>query len=482
MFQRCLSLLIVLCSVSSAVAQDAAPKADPAKDLVTYKDHVLPILRKHCVNCHNPDKATSDLNVMSYQTLIAGGASGEAISPGKPDQSLLYRVIAHLDEPNMPPKQPKIPDTELATVKRWIELGAPDTMAGAAKNSTRKLDIDVAAVSIGKPEGPPPMPAELPVVTLPKTLRAHPVTALAASPWAPLVAVAGHERILLYNSDTLKPVGVLPFPERIPYVLKFSRNGKLLLAAGGRGASSGKAIVFDVVTGKRKAEIGDEVDIVLAADISPDHKLVALGGPSKLVKIFDTESGELRHRIKKHTDWVTGIEFSPNGELLASGDRNGGAYVWEATTGGIVFTLGDHRESITGLSWRPDSQMLATSSEDGRVILWYAEDGFATRSINAHADGGNGRGNSPRNRLPGVLNVQYSSTGSFATVGRDLSARIWRPDGNQIAKLDGFSDLPCRVVFSHDGERLIAGDFSGAVRVWSVKDRQPIGELTPNAE
>lgn len=483
-----LTLILLLC-VSPAVAQPevAKPKdGDKDKEVVTYKDHVLPILRKHCVNCHNADKATSDLNVMSYQTLVAGGASGEAVSPGKPDQSLLYQVIAHLEEPYMPPKQPKIPDAEIAVVRRWIELGAADTMAGAAKNFSRKVDLDLSAVSIGKPEGPPPMPENLPAVSLPSTLRAHPVTAIASSPWSPLVAVAGHERILLYNTDTLKPAGVLPFPERIPYVLRFSRNGKLLLAAGGRGASTGRVVVFDVVTGKRVTEVGDETDVILAADISPDHKLIALGGPSKLVKIFDTETGEMRHKIKKHTDWVTAIEFSPNGELLASGDRNGGAFIWEASTGGIVFTLGDHKESITGMSWRADSQMLATSSEDGRVILWYAEDGFATRSINAHADGGgggNGRGNnSPRNKLPGVLAVQYSMGGQFATVGRDNSARVWRPEGNQLAKFDGFTDLPSRVVFTHDGEKLIAGDYSGTVRVWNIKDQKLLGELTPNSE
>ena len=49
---------------------------------------------------------------------------------------------------------------------------------------------------------------------LAKTERAHPVTAMAASPWAPLLAVSGHERVLLYNSDTLKLLGTLPFPER----------------------------------------------------------------------------------------------------------------------------------------------------------------------------------------------------------------------------------------------------------------------------
>lgn len=469
--------LFVACLVAPAAAQDAKPVLEKSKDVVTYKDDVLPILRKHCVNCHNPDKATSDLNVMSYQTLLAGGASGEAVSAGKPDQSLLYRVVAHLDEPTMPPKQPKIPDAELVTLKRWIELGAPDTMVGAAKNASRKVELDLAAVTVGKPEGPPPMPKALPGVNLPKTLRAHPVTALAASPWAPLVAVAGHERILLYHSESLERIGELPFPERIPYVLKFSRNGKILLAAGGRGASSGKVVLFDVETGNRLAEIGDEVDVVLAADLSPDHKLVALGGPGKLVKIYDTATGELRHRMKKHTDWVTALEFSPNGELLATGDRNGGAFIWEAASGGIVFTLGDHRDAITDMSWRADSQMLATSSEDGRVILWYAEDGFPTRSINAHAATANPRTTSPRNRLPGVLAVKYANGGLFCTVGRDNSARLWRTDGNQLAKLEGFSDLPSRIVFSHDGERVIAGDYAGRVLVWNVKDQKLVGEL-----
>ena len=40
---------------------------------------------------------------------MAGGASGEAVKPGSPDQSLLYRVTAHQVEPNMPPKGRRSP-------------------------------------------------------------------------------------------------------------------------------------------------------------------------------------------------------------------------------------------------------------------------------------------------------------------------------------------------------------------------------------
>ncbi len=478
MILRLSTIAIVVSFALPAMAQEK-PAGEKPKEVVTFKDHIAPILRKHCGNCHNPDKATSDLDVMTYATLMTGGSSGEAVMAGSPDQSLLYKAVAHIEEPFMPPKSPKIPEAELALIKKWIELGAPETSASAAKNATRKVDLDLASVSVGKPDGPPPMPENWPEVSLPRTSRAHPVTALAASPWAPLVAVAGHERILLYNTDDLKLVGVLPFPERLPLVLKFSRNGKVLLAAGGRGANSGKAVLFDVTTGKRLTELGDETDSVLAADISPDQKWVALGGPSKLVKIFSTETGELKHKIKKHTDWITAIEFSPNGEMLASGDRNGGVYLWEPETGGILFTLGDHKDTIADMSWRADSQMLATASEDGRVILWYAEDGFPTRVLNATAGGTAVRTPTTRGKLAGVLAVNYAKNGVLATLGRDNTLRIWK-DANQTAKLEGFADTPWRVVFSHDGERVIAGDFTGELLVWNVKDNSLAGKLTSN--
>ena len=53
---------------------------------------------------------------------------------------------------------------------------------------------------------------------------------------------------------------------------------------GGRGGQSGLAVAFNVKTGQRVFEVGKEYDAVLAADISPDHGQVALGGPSKVVR------------------------------------------------------------------------------------------------------------------------------------------------------------------------------------------------------
>src|SRR5262245_19855707 len=107
--------------------------------------------------------------------------------------------------------------------------------------------------------------------------------------------------------------------------------------------------------------------------------------------------------------------------------------------------------------------MLASSSEDGRVILWLAEDGFPTRSINAQVEP-----KAPNARkLPGVLAVHYARNGQLLTCGRDNSARLWAANGTQVARLDGFTDVPSKAVFAHDGERIFVGDFTGKVRAWT---------------
>jgi hypothetical protein len=309
------------------------------------------------------------------------------------------------------------------------------------------------------------MPEDLLLEPPIRTSKAEAVTALAASPWAPVAAVAGQHQVLLYNTDTLELAGILPFPERRPTVLRFSRNGALLLAGGGQGAKIGRVVLYDVKSGDRVTEIGEEFDQVLAADLSPDQGLVALGGPGKLVKIYGTKDGILEHSIKKHTDWVTALEFSPDGVLLASGDRSGGLHVWEAKTGRIFYTLTGHKGAITDLSWRADANLLASSSEDGQVMLWEMGNGTRAKGWAAHA---------------AAASVKYATDGRLVTCGRDMLVRTWDGNGAKLKDFEAFTDLALRAVFTHDGGRVIAGDWTGEIRVWNAADAKRIGQLSTN--
>ncbi|MGD9856586.1 MAG: WD40 repeat domain-containing protein, partial [Planctomycetaceae bacterium] len=330
----------------------------------------------------------------------------------------------------------------------------------------KKSTITRIEVSTDRPAGPPPMPAQYLGEPLTITSSANAVTALAVSPWAPLAAVSGFQQIALYDMRDLRLLGVLPYPEGQPHILKFSRNGALLLAGGGRGGASGKVIVFDVVTGERRIEVGDEYDLVLGADLSPDQTLIALGGPKKMLRVYSTATGELLHEMKKHTDWITAVEFSPDGVLLASGDRANGLVVWEAFTGREYLVLAGHSGAINDVSWRPDSNVLASASADTTVKLWEMNDGGQIKSWGAHGGG--------------VSAVDYVRDGRIVTTGVDRVAKLWNGEGGGIRDFGGMPDTGLEVAFDAETERILAGDWSGTVTVWNAADGAALGVLSSN--
>jgi WD40 repeat protein len=213
-------------------------------------------------------------------------------------------------------------------------------------------------------------------------------------------------------------------------------------------------------------QVGDELDAVLAADINENHTLIALGGPEKLVRVFTTADGELAYDIRKHTDWILAVEFSPDGVLLATGDRSAGLAVWEADTGREFFLLNDHKGAINDVSWRADSNMLASASEDGTIKLWDMNSGRAVKSINAHPGG--------------VAAIDFTKDGRLVSCGRDGLVRLWDVAGKKLLDLPPMKDMPLEVAATHDGGRVIAGDFSGQTAVWSTSDGKSVAEMPAN--
>ena len=460
------SLTVSLCVHLACSLYAADPPKGGAKKL-TYQDNILPILREKCLACHDSEKIKGGLDVSSYTKLMEGGGSGAVVKPGDAENSRLFGVIVHKIQPNMPPKSDKLPQAYLDTVKQWIDQGALENSGSKAVAMKPTAEIGLKSVAKGRPEGPPPMPepgklSPEPVVVAP---RAGAVTAITASPWAPLVAVAGQKQVLLYDSETLNLIGVLPFPYGTPHVLKFSRNGSLLLAAGGRGGQSGRAVVWSVKTGEKIIEVGDETDAVLAADISADQTQIALGGPNKLIRIYSTKDGEKIRDIKKHTDWIYALEYSPDGVLLASADRNGGIFVWEAFTGREYFSLRGHTAAVTDVSWRDDSNILASCSEDATVRLWEMENGGQIKAWGAGA---------------GAESVRFSHDGRLVTCARDRLCRLWDQNGAQQKVFEAFPDLALRCSVTHDNSRVIAGDWSGLIKVFFTADGKPMGTVSNN--
>ncbi|MFN3149058.1 DUF1553 domain-containing protein [Bremerella sp.] len=108
----------------SACALGVSLAVRAEKPTIDFARSVQPILTQHCYACHGPDAATRKADLRLDQR---DGAL-EQISPGDSSGSELYRRLVSSDpDVRMPPPseqhQPSL--EEIATLKRWIEAGAP---------------------------------------------------------------------------------------------------------------------------------------------------------------------------------------------------------------------------------------------------------------------------------------------------------------------------------------------------------------------
>lgn len=123
-----LRLMAGLLLCSAAAAADSA-------GLAFFEQKIRPVLAEHCYECHSEraKKLKGGLLLDTKAGWQKGGDSGEpALIPGKPDVSLLLRVVRHLeDDLAMPPKKPQLPAAIIADLAAWVAMGAPDPRDGA---------------------------------------------------------------------------------------------------------------------------------------------------------------------------------------------------------------------------------------------------------------------------------------------------------------------------------------------------------------
>ena len=430
-----------------------------ADEIRNFEDHILPLLREHCANCHRPGKTRGGLDVTTMEKLEKGGSAGPSVVVGLAENSPLFRAIAHIgDEEPMPPEQDKLPPQILAAFKTWIEGGLKPNATGKARESRAVVQLTVDAATLGAPKTTPEFIRSLPpLANAPKLVRALPVMALAANPWAPVIAVGGHHETVLHDLADGHRIGSLPFTEGEVRVLRFSRNGQVLLIGGGRPTASGKVQLIEIKTGKLLTTIGDDFDVVLAADLSPDQSLVATAGPEKLVRVYRVADGALVWSMKKHADFITSLEFSPDGKHLASADRAGGIFISEATSGKNPRLLAGATEAANQLAWRSDTRSLAAACGDGQALLYDPATGRLVAKWAAHEGG--------------VLSIAYSREGRLLTGGHDATARLWDETGKQIALLKNCNTAAFRVAFT-DSQHPLVGDWSGTVREWTPEGQE----------
>ena len=106
-------------------ATAAKPTPASAESLEFFEKQVRPVLAKHCFECHGPKKEHNGLRLDSRERMLRGGDEGPAIVVGHPEKSLLIAAVKHQSFEMPPEPAAKLSTGEIASLEKWIKLGAP---------------------------------------------------------------------------------------------------------------------------------------------------------------------------------------------------------------------------------------------------------------------------------------------------------------------------------------------------------------------
>jgi WD40 repeat protein len=204
---------------------------------------------------------------------------------------------------------------------------------------------------------------------------------------------------------------------------------------------------------------------------SPDGRVLAIGGPARVVRLVDTSSASDLGKLEPDGgDSASQVAISPDGRYLAAGGFSGTVTIWGWDGRRRLGALAG-RDAITALSFAPDGSTLAAGDVTGRVRLWVVPE-QAARIIQA-AD----------TPFSGVSSLAFSPDGaSLASVSKlEDCVRIWDPfDGRLRATIPSGAAQVRALAYSPRGALLVMAQADGGATLWGLAEGRKLARVRAN--
>ncbi len=232
---------------------------------ISFSQKIAPILRDHCLTCHNARNPQGQYIVATYANVMGSGESGPAVAPGEAEKSPLYKLTA---DHSMPQDAAPLSAEQVDLIKRWID-------AGARLDAGAQADASIFRLAPRGEQVQPPEHYDAPM----------PISAVAVSTDGTLIATSGYYEVLLWSTDG-KLVRRIPGVAQRVHAIEFLPDGKRLAVASGTPGRVGEARVFDWTNGQPIADLLFCQDSALCLSVRPDGKRLAVGETSGAVTVF----------------------------------------------------------------------------------------------------------------------------------------------------------------------------------------------------
>lgn len=461
----CATLLVALVGRAAVVAapQEGAASEQPNK--VDYLEDVLPIIERNCLKCHNAATRKGEFVLDAREDFLKGGESGPVVVPGKATRSKLIAMLQGHAKPKMPPKS-RLRPQEIATMKAWIDAGAPFVELAAPAIDERIPAIHATRV--------PPAP----------------VDAVAFKPDGSQLAIAGYKEIRLVSPAYAQGLAsrseakggqtapnraraesdasqVLQGPPDLVRGLAYSPDGTSLVAGTGIPGAFGDVLLWDLANGQLRYRMKGHRDYVYDVAFSHDGSRIATCGYDKSIRVWDPSTGRPVSVLLEHTEAVYAVAFSADDQWIASAGGDRAVKLWDVKTAARLYTLGEAEDSVLTVSFHPTKPVLAAAGADKTIRVWRLTAQGGTQIWSTRT------GDAP------VLRIAYSPDGRWlASAAADRTVKVWdATTGQEVRALETQPEWAQALAWSPDGKTLVVGRRDGTVSLYDATTGDRLADL-----
>lgn len=257
-----------------------------------------------------------------------------------------------------------------------------------------------------------------------------PITALAIAPDQQTVVIGSQARLRCLSWPDLVVQSDLTTELTNVHDLKFSPDGKWLLAAGGTPAESGRLEIWAWPQRKRVRQLKLHDDLVYRVAWSLDSRFMATASIDSFCCVCDMEEGQVRMRFDGHSKPVLAIRFFDSETLISAGvDQT--IRIWK-TDGTLRKTLDNHVGTV--------SQVVISS---------------LNKSLNGKS---------------GFL----APDARMFSISHDRTVRLWNPSSGRMVRFARLPATPVDIAVTPDNNRLVVASNDGQIRLLDANTLETI--------
>ncbi|MDA8744165.1 hypothetical protein N9N28_05985 [Rubripirellula amarantea] len=444
-----------------ATANDVSSETSDSTKHISFRDHVMPILRQNCLACHRDQEADGGLSLETVADIIKGGDSGAAVVSGDPGASLLLERVTGQDDSLMPPEDNTVgavalTSSQIQLLKGWINQGAAE-------------------------ESQPAVEMQFQWQPIPETVRSIASLDIARTGF---VAMAQANRVLLVDSQTQREVARLSDPDLegavadvdLIQAVAFSPDGNRLATGGFRTVRVWQPSYQ--VSDAALAPIQHAAGLVAVSKDQSHHALVNVNGE---IEVWDLAKSERQCKFRVSDEEVSAIEWlsgdSRETPVLLIVDYLGGLHLRDAN-GRSVSDSVETMSSIRKIALSENRGKLAVIHNSGEISTFNIVISDADNSVAIEAAA------TSIGDLKDVTAIAFDERADLSLIVATQSGGLQRVilSSGEVTALANPESVVQSIAVVADPPRWITGGRSGKTQVWNATDGKLLQTLSARGE